>query len=69
MTVFLQDNKENFDFKDSLKYHLELMREMKMIAIISLAGVAEMPCGSGTLVAMVYTVAFSQKRIKQFCNQ
>ena len=45
------------------------MREMKMITIISIVGVAEMPCGSGTLVAMVYTVAFSQKRIKQFCNQ
>lgn len=45
------------------------MREIKIITIISLVGVAEMPCESGTLVAMVYTVAFSKKRIKQFCNQ
>lgn len=44
------------------------MREMKVIPIISLVGVAEIPCGSGILVAMVYTVAFSKKRIKQFCN-
>ena len=29
-----------------------------MITIISLVGVAEMLCGSGTLVAMVYIVAF-----------
>lgn len=37
-----------------------------MITIISLVGVAEIPCGSGIMVAMVYTVAFSKKRINSF---
>lgn len=37
---------------------------MKMITIISLVGVAEMPYGSGAVVAMVYIVAFFKERIK-----
>lgn len=45
------------------------MRKMKMITIISLVGVAEMPYGPGALVAMVYTVAFFKQKIIQFCNQ